>query len=244
MALLDLDLYTAVPLGLSFIAVVLMLLSFWLAWPWTSHAFRQSRVLRTLNHLESKGAQILHNLILPDRKGGSIWIDYLIITNQSITAAQLMACSGQIFGSPHDATWVQERGHGRYRFPNPLRQSNQAADVIRNILGKFEVNETLVYSGCKLHDSMPANVLKASEMEAFLLQGEGKKLSTSRREWIANTLKQLAIQDEKLTLEHEQEALERQGEINHLHLAKKLMLASSGSIALALASVTIHILTR
>jgi hypothetical protein len=234
--------YTALPLGFSFLAVALMLLSFWLAWPWTAHAFRQSFVRRTLSRLESKGAQILHNLILPDRKGGSIWIDYLIITNMGITAAQLMACSGRIFGSPHDATWVQERGHSRSRFPNPLRQSNQAADVIRNILGKFEVSETLLYSGCKLHDSMPSNVLKASEMEAFLLQREGKKLSGSRREWIANTLKQLAIQDEELVLEHERIALERQGDVSHLRLAKKLMLASAGSISLALAAVAIHLL--
>jgi len=239
-----LNYYTAIPLGMSFLAVALMLLSFWLAWPWTAYAIRQSIVRRIVSRLESKGAQVLHNLILPDRKGGSVWIDYVIITNQGITAAQLMACSGRILGSPHDATWVQELGHSRYRFPNPLRQSNQAADVIRNILGKFEIRETLLYSGCKLHDSMPDNVLKASEMESFLLQAEGKKLGTSRRDWIANTLNQLAIQDDQLMLEHEQEALNRQGEISHLHLAKKLLLASIGCIVLALAAVAIHLLTR
>ncbi|MDX8407711.1 MAG: nuclease-related domain-containing protein [Mariprofundaceae bacterium] len=236
--------YTAMPLALSLAAVLLLLLSFWLAWPWTANAFRQVKIRRTLTRLESKGAEILQNLILPDRKGGSVWIDYLIITSKGITAVQLMACSGRIFGSPHDATWVQEHGHSRYRFANPLRQSDQAASVIRNILGKFDVQEALVYSGCKLHESMPDNVLEAADMEAFLLQEEGKKLSASRRSWIVNTLTQLAIQDDKLVQQHERDALERQGETRHLNWAKRMMLASCGCMVLAVGLVGYHLINR
>ncbi len=236
--------YTAMPLALSLIAVFLLLLSFWLAWPWAANAFRQVKIRRTLTRLESKGAEVLENLILPDRKGGSVWIDYLIITSKGITAVNLMACSGKVFGSPHDATWVQERGHGRYRFPNPLRQSDQAASVIRNILGNFEVREALIYSGCQLHESMPDNVLKAVDMESFLLRGEGKKLSSSRRSWVINTLKQLAIQDDKLVKEHEQDSLDRQGESRHLGMAKRMMMLSCASIVLAVGLVGFHLINR
>jgi len=242
---LDSSFHIVMPLTLSFIALLLLLFSFWFAWPWTSHAFRQASVHRNLHRLEKKGAQILHNLILPDRKGGSVWIDYLIITNHSITAVELMACSGQIFGSPHDATWVQERGHTRYRFPNPLRQSNQAANAIKNILGKFTVQEALIYSGCELHDSMPANVLKATEIESFLMQAQTeRKLSATRRDWISNTLKQLSIQDAELTKAHEKAALEGQGDIKHLQMSKRIMLASCGIMTLAVGLVILHVLTR
>ncbi len=236
--------YAAVPLGLTALAVLLLLLSFWLAWPWTANAFRQAGIRRILSRLESKGAQVMHNLILPDRKGGSVWIDYLIVTAYGITAVRLMACAGEVFGSPHDATWVQERGHSRYRFPNPLRQNGRAAGVIRNILGKFEVSEALVYSGCKLHDSMPSNVLRATEMEGFLLRDTGKKLSSSRRAWIVNTLDQLAIRDDALVRRHQQEALEQQGAIHHLHWAGRLMLASTVSVALAIGVVAFHSFMR
>ncbi len=238
------NLYTAVPLGLSLLAVLLLLLSFWLAWPWTANAFRQAGIRRTLTRLESKGADILQNLILPDRKGGSVLIDYLIITGKGITAVQLMAFSGRIFGSAHDATWVQEQGHSRYRFPNPLRQCDKAVDIIQHILGKCEVQKALVYSGCKLNESMPKHVLRANDMEAFLLQGKGEKLSGSRRSWAINTLKQLAIQDDELMDEHEQTAIERQGERSHLSMAKRLMLASCALMALAIALVAFHMITN
>lgn len=233
---------TTVPLGLSVLAVVLLLLSFWLAWPWTINAWRQMRIRRSLKRLEDKGAQILSNLILPDRKGGSVWIDYLIVTSHGITAVQLLSLAGRVYGSPYDATWVQEYGHSRFRFPNPLRQGNQAAEVIRNILGNFEVHEALVYSGCELHESMPAHVVRAEEMEAFLLREEGRKLSSARRSWILNTLRQLAIDDAELVRQHEREAIERQGPMHHLAWARNLMLVSCVCIIAAIGIVAAHLL--
>ncbi len=240
LALLD----STLPLGLSVLAVVFLLLSFWLAWPWIINAWRQMRIRRSLSRLEEKGAQILSNLILPDRRGGSVWIDYLIVTAHGITAVQLLAVAGRIYGSPHDAMWVQERGHSRYRFPNPLRQGNQAAEVIRNILGNFEVYEALVYSGCRLHESMPEHVVKAEQMEDFLLREKGPKLSNSRRSWILSTLKQLAIQDAELVREHERQAMERQGAMRHLTWARNLMIASCVCMLAAVGIVAAHLLSR
>ena len=237
-------LFTIVPMAFSFIALILLVLSTWLAWPWTAHAFRQIMIRRAMVHIEHKGAQILYNLMLPDRQGGSIWIDYLVVTQYGISAIQMLACSGRVYGSPHDATWVQERGNSRFRFPNPLRQSDQTARVINNILGQFEVREALVYSGCTLNDSMPENVLRSGDIESFLLQKSDKKLSSSRRSWVVNTLTQLAIQDDQLMQQHVKDAMERQGSVSHLTWGKQMLLGSCGLMVLAVGMVAYHLLNR
>jgi len=133
-----------IPLALTGVALLLLFLAGWLAWPWLTASVQQSRIRHILSGFEHEGAMALHDVMLADRKGETVWIDHLLISKRGLIAVQALAFNGEIIGSVRDALWTIENNLGRQRFPNPLRQNAQMEEVIANILGsKFTVHVSI-----------------------------------------------------------------------------------------------------
>ncbi len=228
--------YLVPPLLLALLALALLGFSAWLAWPWTANARRRARIERTIEGFEAKGATVLRDLILPDRKGESIWIDFILLTRQGIHLVFVMPCAGRVHGSLRDAMWVQEAAGATHRFPNPLRQSQRAAEAIAHILGsRFPVQEVIVFAGGRLEGSMPANVVPIQRLQQHLLDFEGKPLSGEKRNWIAGSLRRIAIEDDTLKRRHEEDIMLRQGGEQRLRRARNMLIGSGLTMLAAVA---------
>ncbi len=224
------------PLALALLSLALLAFSAWLAWPWIANARRRANIERTIEGFERKGATVLRDLILTDRKGESIWIDFVLLTRQGIHLVFVMPCAGRVHGSLRDAMWVQESAGAIHRFPNPLRQSSRAAEAIAHILGRrFAVQEVIVFAGGRLEGSMPDNVVPIQALQQHLIDFEGKPLSSEKREWIAGSLRRIAIEDESLKRRHEEEIMRRQGGEQRLRRARNMLIASGAAMLTAVA---------
>jgi len=216
-----------IPLSLTGAAVFLLMLSVWLAWPWLVASIQQSRIRHTLASFEHDGAKVLHDVMLADRKGETVHIDHLLISPRGLTAVQVLAFNGQILGSKRDAMWTIENNLGRHRFPNPLRQSLQAEEVIANILGsKFTVQTAVVPAGGRIAANMSSYIISPRELRDFIMAESEQKLPESRLRWLTNAISQVVIDDPTQKERHLEEVMARQGDRSKLRLAKGVMLAS------------------
>ena len=73
--------------------------------------------------LDRVGADTLHDVILPDGRGGLTQIDHLVLTGAGILVVETKNYSGMVFGQEREAQWTQRLGRRSYRFQNPLRQN-------------------------------------------------------------------------------------------------------------------------
>ncbi len=65
---------------------------------------------RVANLLDRLGAgEALHDVILPDSRGGLTQVDHLVLTPSGLLVVETKNYRGQIFGQAHDAQWTQQR---------------------------------------------------------------------------------------------------------------------------------------
>jgi len=230
-----------IPLSLTGIAVLFLLMSVWLAWPWLVASIQQSRIRHILADFEHDGAKVLHDVMLADRKGETVWIDHLLISPRGISAIHVLAFNGQILGSKRDAMWTIENNLGRHRFPNPLRQSLQAEEVIANILGsKFTVQTAVIPAGGHIAATMSSYIIHPRELRDFILAESEQKIPESRLRWLTNAISQVLIDDQEQKERHLEGVMARQGDRAKLRLAKGLMLTSCVMMLAVFVVVGLH----
>lgn len=230
-----------IPLALSGLAILLLLVAAWLAWPWLIAAIQHGRIRHILSGFESHGAVVLHDVMLANRKGETVWIDHLLIDRHGLTAVQVLAFTGQMLGSLRDALWTIQNNLGHHRFPNPLRQSAQVEEVIANILGnKFTVHTAIIPAGGQVTGSLPSQVISVKRLRAFILSQDNKTLSESRVSWLGNTISQVIVDDEDQRDKHQEDVMARQGQRSKLNIAKAMMLTSCILMLAVISVVGLH----
>ncbi|MFQ5581363.1 MAG: nuclease-related domain-containing protein [Mariprofundaceae bacterium] len=234
-----------IPLILIGTAMLLLMITVWLSWPWMAASFGAASMRRQLQEFERQGALMLHDIILPAREGKTVYINHLIISRSGIMIVNTVTHLGKISGSRHDATWVSESLQGGVtRFPNPARYTSMAVEAVRGFLGgKFKINDAIVCTGAKLQGEVPTNVLQTKQLHSYISQGE-KTLSDKKMHWISNTLKSLAIKDRECYRMYEDIFIEKHSANSYLRTAKIMMAASVGLILIAMTMVGLHLATR
>jgi hypothetical protein len=74
--------------------------------------------------LEGLFDEVLHDIIIPDGRGGLTQLDHVALTGAGLLVVEAKNYSGAIFGREEDAQWTQRLGGRSYRFQNPLRQNH------------------------------------------------------------------------------------------------------------------------
>jgi len=67
--------------------------------------------------------ELLHDIIVPDGRGGLTQIDHVALTSRGLLVIETKNYKGAIYGTARDAKWTQRLGGRSYRFQNPLRQN-------------------------------------------------------------------------------------------------------------------------
>jgi hypothetical protein len=231
----------SLPIAITTCALVMLTISIWLAWPWLIGVAGETLVRRKLRDFARQGALVLHDVILPDRRGGTVRIDHLLVSGFGIMAIQTIAYPGRILGSLRDAMWVHEQGPHTHRFANPLRRNAAAVEVLQSMLGsQFRICDAIVFTAGTLMGSMPENVVTAAGLGPHVC-ARGRALSDEKMRWVVNILKNMAIVDKQSRSSHVRDFMARQGLERHLRWAKSLMAGSVTAIVVAALVVGMHL---
>lgn len=109
--------------------------------------------------INSTGLEALHDVILPDGRGGLTQVDHLIKTPVGIAVIETKNYSGKIFGGEREPTWTQVLGRKSFRFQNPLRQNFCHVEAVRALVAPgTDVMGHVIFVGDARFREMPAGV--------------------------------------------------------------------------------------
>lgn len=135
------------------------------------------------------------NIIISDGMGGSAFIDYLLLTDNSILVIIIKRFRGAIFCAENIDQWTILVGKKSYKFPNPLQQLEHDVAAVKNITKSTQVRGELIFYG---NVQFPKGKLNSVVTE-FDIRERVKQHASNK---LAPATNQLVLQDwEKLLKE-------------------------------------------
>ncbi len=123
-------------LVLVFAIIGLIVLTAWLKSPRGKGHVGEWWVRRVyLRRLDPTVYHCLHDLLIPDAKGGLTQIDHVVVSPFGIFVIETKNYAGWIFGTEHDQQWtVSYKGGRKERFLNPLLQNRGHIRAVEQLL--------------------------------------------------------------------------------------------------------------
>jgi len=116
--------------------------------------------------IQKIGSQYLKQVILPDGLGGSIFLDYIVLAQNSIILVILKKFRGTIFCADNIEQWTQLLGNRSYKFPNTLQQLDSDISSINAIVKDIDIRGLVVFSNdCEFPKGKPEQVKSLNELE-------------------------------------------------------------------------------
>ena len=91
--------------------------------------------------------EALHDVILPDHRGGLTQIDHLVKTRTALLIIETKNYRGRIYGRANDAQWTQRLGRRSHPFQNPLRQNHAHVEAVKALLPGVPIVGRVVFTG-------------------------------------------------------------------------------------------------
>lgn len=142
----------------------------WFARPYVlSRRDRQRRLQR----LASLSVEYLANVAIPDGSGGSLHVDYLLLTPRGVVLLDFWDVVGNVFASDAMTDWTVTRPSSRHTFPNPQATLYDRLASLRVILGDVPVEGRIVFSDTAVFPKgMPRFTLLESQLGTEFFFGE------------------------------------------------------------------------
>jgi len=103
--------------------------------------------------------EALHDVILPDHRGGLTQIDHLVKTRTALLVIETKNYRGRIYGRANDAQWTQRLGRRSHPFQNPLRQNHAHIEAVKALLPGVPIVGRVVFTGtADFPQGVPAGV--------------------------------------------------------------------------------------
>lgn len=104
-------------------------------WGWK--AWRRRRTLhRTIRAVTTAGFNHLRGVLVPDGNGGSMHVDFLLLTARGILVVDLRDIPGNVFGGDQMDEWTVMDGPRRSTFVNPQAALYDRVAAVRAITGE------------------------------------------------------------------------------------------------------------
>ncbi len=124
--------------------------------------------------LDRIGTETLHDIILPDGRGGLTQIDHLVLTGASLLVVETKNYSGSIFGQERESQWTQKLGPQTNRFQNPLRQNYGHIQAVQALVPGVPVLGRVVFTDdARFQQGMPASVVEPERPAARTAPSDG-----------------------------------------------------------------------
>ena len=129
-------------IGATVLAVISAALVFYLV-----RALRRRAERKRLHEtIASIGVEYLREVLVPDGMGGSMHVDYLLLTTRGIVVIDLREVRGNIFGGDQMTEWTVMSGASRQTFHNPQHALYDRVASVRALAGDVPVEGRILFT--------------------------------------------------------------------------------------------------
>lgn len=115
------------------------------AWGW--RAWRRRRAIRrTIAAITGASFDHLRGVLVPDGNGGSMHVDFLLLTARGILVVDLRDVPGNIFGGDQMNEWTVMNGPHRTTFVNPQSGLYDRMAAVKAIAGDVPVEGRILFT--------------------------------------------------------------------------------------------------
>jgi hypothetical protein len=136
---LNLDPHTAASIAAGTLAIVLLLL----VWRWYRRYRARTQLLATVT---GGSFEYLRDMLVPDGQGGSLHIDFLLLTTRGCVVLDMRNIAGNIFGGDQMTAWTVMHRALRYTFANPQTGLYDRIAAVRAMVEELPVEGRVVFS--------------------------------------------------------------------------------------------------
>ena len=129
---------------------------------------RRRGVARRLHQgIVSASIEHLHNVLVPDGMGGSLHVDYLLLTSRGVVVLDLRDIRGNIFGGDQMTQWTVMDGPRRSTFQNPQHALYDRVAAVRALAGELAVEGRVLFTRrAKFPKGLPRWILMVDSLRA------------------------------------------------------------------------------
>lgn len=126
------------------------------AWRWYRARERSRRLVAAITHF---AADHRRDVMIADGNGGSLHIDFLLLTQRGLLVVDLRDVAGNVFGSDQMSEWTVMNGASRFTFPNPLGALYDKVAAVKSHARDTPVDGRVAFTaGALFPKGMPAAV--------------------------------------------------------------------------------------
>ena len=127
----------------SAIGALLLIALLLVLWRW----YRRRRARAALLAAITGGAfEHLRDVLVPDGQGGSLHVDFLLLTARGCVIIDMRHIDGNIFGGDQMTEWTVMHRDQRYTFANPQTSLYDRIAVVRALIAELPVEGRVVFS--------------------------------------------------------------------------------------------------
>lgn len=139
----------------------------WRAW----RARRERRARAAL--IDSVSLDHARDVLVPDGNGGTLHLDYLLLTPRGLVVLEMRDASGNVFGSDAMTEWTVMDGARRYTFSNPQASLYDRIAAVKANVDDMPVEGRIVFTRRAVFPKgLPRLTLREDSLAVELLMGE------------------------------------------------------------------------
>ena len=119
--------------------------------------------------LKKLDLEAMHDVILPDGKGGLTQIDHIVLLSDKILVIETKNYSGLLFGNVSDLIWTHKIGRRTHRLQNPLRQNKLHIKAVQALKPGVPVSGLVIFTNhSKFPNGIPNGVIQLKDLKKYL----------------------------------------------------------------------------
>jgi hypothetical protein len=172
----DLELGSSVVLALICIAL--------LVWLWRWERRRRQRLAR-IQAVTGCGFDHARDVLVPDGQGGSLHVDFLLLTLRGVVVVDLRDVAGNIFGGDQMNEWTVMNGAQRYTFTNPQTGLYDRIAAVRALAQDLPVEGRIVFTARgRFPKGLPRHTQSLESMSAEFPLSDRMAVSDLLERWM------------------------------------------------------------
>lgn len=152
-----------------------------LSWRW--YGRRRERIRRK-RRIEAVSIDHLRNVAVPDGSGGTLHIDYVLLTVRGVLLLDVRDVVGNVFGSDPMIEWTVMHAGRRQTFPNPQGPLYDRIAALKAIVGDLPIEGRVMFgSGSSFPKGLPRLTLREESLEAEFPLGDRTQAEQLVEDW-------------------------------------------------------------
>jgi hypothetical protein len=164
------------------LGTVLLVVALFLLWRW--HRRRRIRAAR-LQAIIGCGFEHLRNVLVPDGQGGTLHVDFLLLTARGLVVIDLRDVEGNIFGGDQMNSWTVMDGATRYTFANPQTGLYDRVAAVRALAPDLPIEGRAVFtSSGQFPKGLPRHTLMLDSLAAEFPPADRQSMAGLLERWM------------------------------------------------------------